>query len=362
MFYRTCIPGVMRRPRRPIRHAPHSVLSTQYSVPCDFRPPLHGFTLVELLVVITIIGILIALLLPAVQAAREAARKAQCSNNLKQLGLAVNNFENQYRALPAGVTFSEGGKLREYSMFLVVLPFLEASNLMDRFDFSKRIYDGDNELVAVVQPAPYVCPSDDGAGRKWDKRYARSNYAGCFGSGYFLGPNYSSSGGTPYSDPASCDAGAYETDGPFRLQGKRTGRTIAEIKDGTSQTAMLSELITGKDDVYQDDNKRGDIRGLWAHCWMGASAYTHWLTPNASAGDGLFGVWCDDSPQEGLPCTPQTSLFANNYATARSRHPGGVNIVFVDGHVDFYSSNIDRTVWRGLSTTEMQSWETLQLP
>jgi prepilin-type N-terminal cleavage/methylation domain-containing protein/prepilin-type processing-associated H-X9-DG protein len=322
-----------------------------------------GFTLVELLVVITIIGILIALLLPAVQAAREAARRMQCSNNLKQIGLAANNFESQYGALPAGCTFAEKGHHREFSMFLILQPFIEAGNIMDRFDFNGRVYDAINVPVSQAELPAYLCPSDDGAGRKWDKRFARSNYAACFGSEDLLGPKWDGTGLYSTTFVNNSDSGLLETDGPFRVQGRKTGRGLNEIKDGTSQTVMASELLAGKADVYQGDGagQGGDIRGMWIMIAMGSSSYTHWLTPNSSAGDALAANRSVNMAAEGLPATgqPGDEVNGNNYAAARSRHPGGVNAVFVDGHVDFFTDNIDRDTWRGLSTISMQPWEPL---
>ncbi len=140
------------------------------------QPCRRGFTLVELLVVIAIIDVLVALLLPAVQAAREAARRAQCINNAKQLGLAVANFETQHGRLPAGGHFPG----REYSMFMVILPFIEASPLYGQYDFDLRIYSGNNVDVTRIQLPSFVCPSDDALGRYWgtpSPRFARSNYA-----------------------------------------------------------------------------------------------------------------------------------------------------------------------------------------
>jgi len=146
------------------------------------RRSLHGFTLVELLVVIAIIGVLIALLLPAVQAAREAARRAQCINNLRQTGLSVVNFESQFGRLPAGANYAETqtsryggyeikGETNEYSMFLILLPFIEASPLYGQYDFDKRIYSDigggkQNEALTRLQLPSFVCPSDTALGRR----------------------------------------------------------------------------------------------------------------------------------------------------------------------------------------------------
>ncbi|MBU4270333.1 MAG: DUF1559 domain-containing protein [Planctomycetes bacterium] len=344
----------------------------------EIRNQKSAFTLVELLVVITIIGILIALLLPAVQAAREAARRLQCQNNLKQIGLATLNFEQQNQALPAGVmhaeapagtTFiSDDHKLREFSMFLLIQPFIEAGNIMERYDFDKRMYyEPTNLLVSQAQIPGYVCPSDDSAGRRCynpgnvygPTYWGRSNYGACFGSANFYGPNGPSnlslySNGTNY---AKCWTGLVETDGPFRNQGKMTGRELNEIKDGTSHTVMASELIAGITDIYTGPPNQGDLRGLWIVNWMGGAIYTHWLTPNSSAPDGIESGYGVNRPDVGLPCYTESER--NSHAAARSRHPRGVNVVFVDGHVDFYGDDIDSFVWRALSTIRTQPWETL---
>ena len=147
----------------------------------------NAFTLVELLVVIAIIGILVALLLPAVQAAREAARRSQCTNNLKQIGVAVRNFSNNHQRLPAGANYAEvevlPQPLKEYSLFVIILPFIDQGNMYDQYDFNhwSRIYG--NEHLTVTPISIYACPSDNAFGRTWGPgRFSRSNYAVCFGS------------------------------------------------------------------------------------------------------------------------------------------------------------------------------------
>ena len=329
--------------------------------------PRHGFTLVELLVVIAIIGILIALLLPAVQAAREAARRTQCANHLKQVGLTVLLFEHHNGRLPAGGNYSEENPARfggtfiarqNYSLFLPIMPLIEEAALHDQFEL--LTYHGiyDNEDVTKVQPAIFVCPSDDSRGRMWGShdnggRYARSNYAGCFGSttqAPDADPSRHYSGTQPLD--ANYDADDMETDGVFRIQGSKYGRKLKTILDGTSQTVMIGEILAGQVDVFPGGSRpgaRGDLRGTWAHIWMGTASYTHYLTPNSSAGDAISEVWCHHMPEHGLPCNPRTRG-GDEFAAARSHHPGGVNVVFVDGHVSFYLDTIDAYLWQTLST------------
>ena len=309
-----------------------------------------GFTLVELLVVIAIIGILIAMLLPAVQAAREAARRIQCTNNLKQIGLSILNFEVQYQALPAGATHLEAdGSPAEYSMFLLIQPFLEQGNIFARYDFNDKSRVYDNQEVTKAQIPGYLCPSDDAKGRRWRALYARSNYVACFGTAMqsrLPESVLNESGGTPgiLWTSVDLDGDLMDTDGYFRMQGKRTGRRLRDITDGTSHTIMVSELLAGKVDA--GDNIGYDSRGLWILTWMGDSMYTHFLTPNSSAGDGMHPSTCRHSTD--MPCSHLGHEMG--YAAARSRHPGGVVAVSGDGHVGFYSDSIDFFAWQALAT------------
>lgn len=321
-----------------------------------------GFTLVELLVVIAIIGVLIALLLPAVQAAREAARRTQCVNKQRQVGLSILNFESQLGRLPPGCNFAESpSEDRQFSMFLLLLPFLEEENVQEGFDFNQRIYAPVNTRVSHLQIPTYCCPSDDALGRRdgsnkwgrgdaWDGGYARSNYVACYGSdeqvprppnvkagglGYFMHRN-------DYDDPK------LGSDGVFRVQGRNTGRRMSEIIDGASHSAMVSEVLAGQRDEHLTLSDQSDHRGVWIYHFPGSTAYTHKLTPNSSAGDGIHDVLCVHMPELGLPCAE--IAWEAGWAAARSHHPGGVNVVFADGHVNFKQDAIDFSVWQAIST------------
>lgn len=289
-----------------------------------------AFTLVELLVVITIIGILIALLLPAVQAAREAARKMQCSNNLKQIGLAILTYESTNAMLPIGMNIEAPWK--GTSAFASLLPGVEQQALYDQYDFNGRIYPpSKNVSVVCVQIPAFICPSDNAGGRKMGN-FARANYAVCCGSKTWW-----------ISDTDRT------TDGAFQVN---VSKPISAFKDGASNTIVASEIIAGLDDDNSD--KSEDIRGLWAEgAGMGSMCYTHLQTPNSSAGDVLWFITGQ------ITCVGDTDIPCNNtvpgdyagtYSSARSRHSGGVNAAFADGHVSFYGDTVNSLLWQALST------------
>ncbi len=295
-----------------------------------------AFTLVELLVVIAIIGILIALLLPAVQAAREAARRMQCSNNLRQVGLAMLNHHEAIGEFPIGVN-SHGEE--NHTGFSRILSYLEQENLHDAIDFDKYFLSPENRVALATHVSTFICPSDDAAGRTFhhvslNQHFARSNYVLNYGSNTFM----------KSSSPQD-----FKTDGVFQIRGSRK---LSDITDGTSKTVLASEMISGKHDKWTGSG-RFDSRGLWSWSTMGAHAYTHLHTPNSSVGDKMWdyssGPECVDDKAGGMPCVYGGSLHMHiHYASTRSRHPGGVNVVFTDNHVSFITNTIDAEVWRYL--------------
>jgi prepilin-type N-terminal cleavage/methylation domain-containing protein/prepilin-type processing-associated H-X9-DG protein len=317
----------------------------------------RGFTLVELLVVIAIIGILIALLLPAVQAAREAARRAECSNHLKQLGLAIHNYHDQFKVLPLGVVAlpltAPGPAMPGHTALAQVLPFLEQTNLHTTYNFDLRNVANANKPATSTQVDAYVCPSDGSAGRRAVFKFAgsntelaRSNLAVCFGSATMVrNANGKNIGLDP--DRTGVDT---DNDGAFRLD---RSRRLADLTDGTSSTALASEVLAGQDDLIDPtvSDLAYDVRGLWMMQMIGASSYTHRNTPNASVGDALFvgmgAKFCVDHP--GALCDLTAGVVWDQYhAAARSMHPGGVNVAFGDGHVTFIANTIDLDVWHCL--------------
>ncbi len=322
-----------------------------------------AFTLVELLVVITIIGILIALLLPAVQAAREAARKMQCSNNLKQLGLAMHNFESQKGTFPPGtmskLQFSEtasdyvtyGGY--QWACYLhFMLPFLEKQAYYDalhgpKFDIGcpwnePAIWS--NLPVEQQNVNEFLCPSDGMGGNfiGWglDVHVPKGNYLGIF-SGLADGDIYDS--GLMYRVAPKKDLNGVMVNSAAAFQPYR-GTSLADITDGTSNTLAIAEYLKGVDE--------NDNRGEYHSSRAGLQFLYVTLGPNSPAPDNLSNYFC---PTLGSPHAPEANLPCvggdrpGNYASPRSRHPGGINAVFCDGSVRFIQDSVDlNRVWRRL--------------
>lgn len=320
----------------------------------------RAFTLVELLVVITIIGVLISLLLPAVQAAREAARRAQCTNALKQLGLATHNYADSHRTLPIGVVswpIVPAGAIPAgmpgHSALAMLLPYHEQANVLALYSFNFRNVEPVNSAATRAQIAVYQCPSDDSQGRAayngaFRTTFSRSNLVVSFGSNTFL----RNSNGVNLTANQPRTGVDLETDGAFRIDGSRR---FAEFLDGTSNSSLASELIAGKDDSINPSasDTQWDVRGLWAFQMMGASSYTHRNPPNGAVGDALFAAGGSLNCVATLeaPCdNSQGGRWDAFFASARSRHPGGVNTVFVDGHVAFLSNTIDLLTWQRIGS------------
>jgi len=305
----------------------------------DSKNP-RGFTLVELLVVITIIGILIALLLPAVQAAREAARRMQCSNNLKQIALAMHNYENANGSLPFG------SYCRVVSWATGILPFIEQQNLSDIYDPTQYYHDGPNLVVAQTRMPFYTCPSDEP--QKLDDFYygvTQHNYVSNHGNTACefdarIGPTKNFFGVTFRGAPFHTSG--YIGGGIPPLPTVR----FADIKDGLSHTMLASETVQG---VSEGGGGRMDMHGV---IWAGVgNAFMTYLPPNAAEpdrGHNLIWYWPENSVNP--PLIPTTT--ANVTYAARSRHVGGVNCAFGDGSVTFVSDNIMLDLWRAISTTE----------
>jgi prepilin-type processing-associated H-X9-DG protein/prepilin-type N-terminal cleavage/methylation domain-containing protein len=328
-----------------------------------------AFTLVELLVVIAIIGILIALLLPAVQAAREAARRTQCTNHMKQVGVALHNHENNKKRLPCGMLgYSplppKGGSSPEWTGFTAqtqLLPYLEEMAIYDGIDFTNRWLHEINQKAGKAPVAVYTCPSDDSLGQVYTTKgepprhpsgtvfeWSRSNFVVCAGVCKLApqsleklqGPLWKR-GGT-WKEPPIPPISEFKSDGAFVME---VGRKLSEFTDGLSNTVLGSEVLTGMDG-------KNDVRGIWFFGFEGGAIYEHRFTPNASNPDFMVsGSHCDPQPPlPDMPCRAGAGESSISYFSARSRHPGGVNVLFGDGHVEFITNDVDTMVWRAIAT------------
>ena len=276
-----------------------------------------GFTLVELLVVIAIIGILVGLLLPAVQAAREAARRMQCTNQLKQIGLALHNYHDAYRNFPIGHQFPGQGAGTGWTWTLSILPFMEQGNVYDKIDVRLPVKDPANLPWAVTKIPGSRCPSMTGNETKSDLGSVvvpTTSYVGNCGS-------FNSSFELEANEPAPRRNGMF---------GRDWNVNIAAVTDGTSNTAFVGETI------------------LWNFSWD-----PNWLfrinNTGVGAGNTLGAVRTGlrrINPAAVASAEVRREAFA-------SYHTGGANFVFVDGSVHFISESIEHsnTTWPQYNST-----------
>jgi len=315
----------------------------------------RGFTLIELLVVIAIIAVLIALLLPAVQAAREAARRSQCVNNLKQLGLAMHNYNDTISTFPIGAmgvrslvangiypTGTPIANARRTWAWLV-LPYLEQGAMANAINFSLATNHQANTTVNVTTVKVYECPSDPNGGileggTTLPRRMG--NYTVNWGNSCWGQDMQSNPFAGPY--PSTANGGVTFGGAPF-TQDRSFG--IQSITDGTSNTLLMAEVIIGVNSSAGDDH-RGDIYNDDYNCGM-FMAYT---PPNATFPDWMYSTYCQYPYQQNPPCTPNAPTY-QFFNAARSRHSGGVNSLMGDGSVRFVKSSINVITWRALGSS-----------
>jgi prepilin-type N-terminal cleavage/methylation domain-containing protein/prepilin-type processing-associated H-X9-DG protein len=349
----------------------------------------RGFTLIELLVVIAIIAVLIALLLPAVQAAREAARRAQCVNNMKQIGLALHNYHSANDSFPMGASsgmrnLGQYYAKQNFSPHAQMLPFLEQTQIYNAINFNWGCEDDTAQMCFQVNAtatrakvAVFCCPSDPYAGLPDHNNDPNTN-------------NYYGSIGTTTSlnNPANTSIGPYltGTGGPKQSSGIFTWQasySIATVIDGTSNTVAFAEGVVGNQSL-QKGQKRIGMTGVaitpanaandidpagdfgqaavlamiqscnqayqsgsfsidrqrgenWAHGCNDMTLFTTLATPN------LYNdQWTN--------CSNSGSGGNSNINNSDSYHPGGVNVLMADGSVKFIKDSINPRTWWSLGT------------
>ena len=272
-----------------------------------------GFTLIELLVVIAIIGVLVALLLPAVQKAREAARRISCTNNLKQIGLALHGYHDTHGRLPMGYTFAPRYVTGGFGWGAMSLPYVEQANLFNAANFSVALWHGANTTIATTAVSFALCPSDETSHGRFLERdgflYAKTSYVASFG-------------------PGNMDENPDDRRGLFS---RNSGTKFADVTDGLSQTLMAGERHNGVFAIAIGSHEHFDAETVW----VGA------VTEEPDDDHAHTTLFQASHP----PASPEM-----NDQDAASRHDGGTNFVFGDGSVKFLKSSININVYRGLGS------------
>jgi|JI9StandDraft_2_1071091.scaffolds.fasta_scaffold01239_8 prepilin-type N-terminal cleavage/methylation domain-containing protein/prepilin-type processing-associated H-X9-DG protein len=344
------------------------------------KAKLSGFALVELLVVIAIIGILVGLLLPAVQSARESARRAQCVNNMKQIGLAFHNYEGTHKRLPAGyVSYrTSNGTAPAWARLdadtwdaapgwgwgMLLLPYLEQTSLANQLQPTRPIWEPAYQQLIQTQISAFLCPSVSGNRDPFVVRdqagaplttygstitLGRSNYVANHGQESCWGDCSSSTSFTVFSDIRSGttrqisvmgDTGRV-ADGPFF---RNSGTKLASVVDGLSNTIFVGEHSSKLSDK------------TWVGVVPGAFVQPRLITPENVTETAATLVFCHSGPAggeldiTGYPIFHPVNFPALHVCQMFSEHLGGGNVLFGDGSVRFINSTIDIYVFAALSS------------
>lgn len=296
----------------------------------------RGITLVELLVVIAIIGILIALLLPAVQASREAARRVQCNSNMRQLLVAMHDYENAHGVLP---TDGPGGL---HSWLVLILPFVEQQAIFAQIDLAVSQDDVDSPAHRTTISL-YQCASD---GNDASHVHTAANYSGNFGLWYNKPNGF---------------RGVFQPSSPGLMGGGPI--KLADLTDGTAHTSTVSEILIAngmlhrRRAVMRTITLNSDMDQFAAMCEQGAYA----VNPGGNISADKYGrgrpwlvggpgrTWYNHVLSPNRPSCSNAGATPLSGYTAASNHPNGISVAFADGHLEFVPNTIDLTVWRQMA-------------
>jgi len=308
----------------------------------------RAFTLIELLVVIAIIAVLIGMLLPAIQKVREAANRMKCSNNLKQIGLALHNYENSFSVFPLAATYAPTQTFDSWSLQARVLPYLEQANLQNLINFNAS--PDDQPKVGTVRIATYVCPSEINTQANDDGFYP-SNYVVNEGTWFVYNPSTRQGGNgafvvnkalrpADFSDGLSNTSGLAEVKAfnPYLRDGGNPNTPNAPVPDSPAQVIAFGGSL-----------RKNTGHTEWFDGMVHQTGFTTVFTPNTVVPYTLDEVTYDIDFTSSRENRVQTQL---TYAavTSRSYHSGVVNVFLMDGSVRSVSNTINLTVWRALGT------------
>jgi len=320
-----------------------------------------AFTLVELLVVIAIIGVLVALLLPAIQAARESARRMSCHNNLKQLGVAMHNYQAALGVFPPSSIVFGGSTSQPWSGQALLLPYVEKESVQSLIDYSVGYHHGDNKAmfpphgVATLRVSVLMCPSEvnDRArlGSDGLPEHYPLNYTMSVGAYQIFNPVNRADGGAAFAPNSRLDPASF-------LDGLSNTLAMAEVKAFNPRFHDASGLPTAPPNLPDDVSAQYTSGGAWSATnghteWVCGRAihngFTTTFTPNTrvphTAGGTVYDIDVSSS-REGRNATDTTC----GIITSRSYHPGIVNVLLMDGSVRSVGNSIERSVWQALGT------------